>query len=208
MLQPLGRDGSGQPRYRFHDLIRLFAREQAEAAEPPDARLAVLSRAFGALLGLAEQAREARYSNRYPMVPCGNAPRWLPEDASQTALLSDPLAWLESERLNLVSAVTQSAELQLADLCRDLAASVLHALGEAQLGRGETVEAGSTLHQALRVARRVGDRLIEGWVLLALGHLKSDDSAFHLQQAAETFAAIGATGWQDEAVRAVARVSV
>ncbi|MFF3665857.1 AfsR/SARP family transcriptional regulator [Microtetraspora malaysiensis] len=126
LLQPLGRDGAGQPRYRFHDLIRLFAREQAEAAEPPDARLAVLSQAFGALLGLAEQARDARYGNRYPMVPRGHASRWIPEDASQAALLSDPLAWLESERLNLVSAVTQSAELQLADLCRDLAAGFVH----------------------------------------------------------------------------------
>ncbi|QFY13412.1 hypothetical protein GBF35_48745 [Nonomuraea phyllanthi] len=51
LLQPLGRDGAGRPRYRFHELIRLFARERAEAIEPPDARLAVLSRAvrFGTL---------------------------------------------------------------------------------------------------------------------------------------------------------------
>ncbi|MFI9589511.1 AfsR/SARP family transcriptional regulator [Nonomuraea sp. NPDC052265] len=401
LLQPLGRDGAGQPRYRFHDLIRLFARERAEAAEPPDARLAVLSRAFGALLGLAEQARDMRYGSRYQMVPRGDTPRWLPEDAEQAALLNDPLEWLESERLNLVSAVTQSAQSQLADVCRDLVASfvhmfesrayfddwrsvatraldacrtashlpgqaamlfslgslnlcqrrlpqaadlletalelfqrfgdvpsqaimlrhlgtvrlsqgdldrgrreleqalalfeqvgdttalahglgflshahmlegrleeaarlldraltispggrqieaqllkrlaevyrrqgrcaeairegeralaitldlkdpvgqayVLHALGEARLDLGETVEAGATLHQALRIARRVGDRLIEGRILLALGHLEDDDSTVHLRQAAETFAAIGAAGWHDEAMRAAARVS-
>ncbi|RSN15542.1 transcriptional regulator [Nonomuraea sp. WAC 01424] len=400
LLQPLGRDEAGQPRYRFHDLIRLYAREQAETVEPPDARTAVLSRALGALLGLAEQARDLLHS-RYPMVPRGDSPRWLPEDASQAALTDDPLAWLESERLNLVSAVTQSAQLRLADLCRDLAASfvhmfvsrayfddwrtvatraleacraashlpgqaamlfslgslalsqrrltqaadlletalelfqrladvpsqaivlrhlgtvhlfqgdldrgreeleqalalfeqvgditalahglgflshahmlqdrleeaarllhraltlnpgskrteaqllkrlaevyrrqgrhadairkcegalahavdlndlvgqayVLHALGETQLDLGEIVEAGSTLHQALHLARRVGDRLIEGRVLLALGHLGSDRSTFHLQQAAETFAAIGAAGWHDKAMRAAARVS-
>ncbi|WP_433413764.1 hypothetical protein ACQP1V_32095 [Microtetraspora malaysiensis] len=86
---------------------------------------------------------------------------------------------------------------------------MLRHLGMLHLSEGDLDRGRRELEQkALRIARRVGDRMIEGRVLLALGHLKSDDSAFHLQQAAETFAAIGAARWQDEAVRAVARVSV
>ncbi|MGW4793387.1 AfsR/SARP family transcriptional regulator [Nonomuraea sp. NPDC004297] len=402
LLQPLGRDTAGQPRYRFHDLIRLFAREQAEAAETSEARLVVLSRVFGAFIGLAERARDVRFGGRYLMMPRGDAPRWLPADGAPAELPSDPLAWLESERLNLVSAVTLSAELGLADLCRDLVAGfvhmletrtyfdnwqalatraldtcraashlpgqaamllslgslnlcrrrlpqaagpletalelfrqlgdvpsqaialrhlgsvhvsegdhargkreleqaltlfeqvgdntalahglgylshvhmlndrleeaellleralaigaggkrveaqlrkrlaevyrrqgradkaighcaraltlarelndlvgqayVLHALGEARLSLGQSVEADRTLRQALGIARQVNDKLAEGRILLALGHLENDDSACHLQQAADAFAAVGAAGWHDKAMRAAARVSV
>ncbi|MEO3795140.1 BTAD domain-containing putative transcriptional regulator [Nonomuraea sp. B10E15] len=125
LLQPLGSDGAGQPRYRFHDLIRLFAREQASAG-PPGAASAALCRAFGGLLGLAEKARDLRYGHQYSRVPRGDAPRWLPGEAAQAVLLSDPLAWLESERLTLVAAVSQCAELGLADLSRDLVASYVH----------------------------------------------------------------------------------
>ncbi|WP_166427292.1 AfsR/SARP family transcriptional regulator [Nonomuraea mesophila] len=126
LLQPLGSDGAGQPRYRFHDLIRLYAREQAEVEGPRDAVPAALCRVFSGLLGLAEQAREIRYDTRYPRVPSSDAPRWLPDKASWTALLSDPLAWLESERLTLVAAVSQCADMRLADLSRDLVASYVH----------------------------------------------------------------------------------
>lgn len=47
--------GSGV-RYGFHDLIRIYARERAEAEEPADARRAALVRAFGAILALTGDA--------------------------------------------------------------------------------------------------------------------------------------------------------
>ncbi|GAB3983104.1 hypothetical protein GCM10029978_088690 [Actinoallomurus acanthiterrae] len=64
LLEP-GRAGAPDgPRYRCHDLVRLFAREQALGAEAPEARDAAVLRVLRALLDLAERADEALPSRR------------------------------------------------------------------------------------------------------------------------------------------------
>jgi DNA-binding SARP family transcriptional activator len=56
LLDVAGPDASGQLRYRFHDLFRVYAREVVTAQEPEADRLAALDRAFGGWLVLAEEA--------------------------------------------------------------------------------------------------------------------------------------------------------
>jgi DNA-binding SARP family transcriptional activator/tetratricopeptide (TPR) repeat protein len=94
--------GPGQhPRYRLHDLVRLYAREQVEAAEARADVDAALLRTWRALAELAVEA-----DRRTPMriaapvsAIVGAAPvaaRWIEE------LLPDPAAWFDAERGMLV----------------------------------------------------------------------------------------------------------
>jgi len=58
LLEAGGIDQVGQARYRFHDLLRVFARERAERDEDPAERTAALTRAFGGWLFLAGDAAD------------------------------------------------------------------------------------------------------------------------------------------------------
>ncbi|MBD0669296.1 ATP-binding protein [Streptomyces sp. CBMA156] len=108
-------------RYRFHDLVRLYAREHAEAADEPAARAAALERAFGAWLWLAEQA-----ADQVPG-PCfaplhGEAPRHPMPSAVAAALLDDPMAWFDAEQQALNASARQAATLRMVPMAWDLAA--------------------------------------------------------------------------------------
>ncbi|MDF5758951.1 BTAD domain-containing putative transcriptional regulator [Spongiactinospora sp. TRM90649] len=182
LLQPLGPDGTGRPRYRFHDLIRLFARERAAAAEPEDTRLAVLTRAFGCLLGLAERARNARFSDHYPPVPHSDAPRWLPADRAD-ALPADPLAWLESERQNLIAAVGQCADLGLVSMSWSLVATFVHLFET----RACYDDWNTVATRALAACRAAGDLTGTATMLYSLGAMNL--TRRRLGQAAEPMSA-------------------
>ncbi|WP_329090863.1 AfsR/SARP family transcriptional regulator [Streptosporangium sp. NBC_01469] len=115
-----GIDATGQARYRFHDLVRLYARERAEAEEEPAELLLATSRAFGAWLWLAEQAMEHVHGACYAVLH-GPAPRRaLPGDIAES-LLRDPLAWFNAERTALAGLVEQACALALDDFAWDLA---------------------------------------------------------------------------------------
>jgi DNA-binding SARP family transcriptional activator len=58
LLEVGGVDPTGRLRYRFHDLLRLFARERCHEDDPETVRTAALTRAFGGWLALAERAAE------------------------------------------------------------------------------------------------------------------------------------------------------
>ncbi|WP_163505989.1 AfsR/SARP family transcriptional regulator [Fodinicola acaciae] len=67
LIQPLGTDAAGQPRYRFHDLIRLYAAERAEIEEPPAELTAAVRRAYERLVrglssGPADWLRSERHT--------------------------------------------------------------------------------------------------------------------------------------------------
>ena len=52
-------DPTGATRYRFHDLVRIYARERAAAEDPPGTRRTALARVTAGWLALAEQADAA-----------------------------------------------------------------------------------------------------------------------------------------------------
>ncbi|MCG5214817.1 AfsR/SARP family transcriptional regulator [Streptosporangium sp. KLBMP 9127] len=189
LLQPLGADAAGQPRYRYHDLTRICALEQANIHESPAERDSVRTRAFSALLGLAEQA-----VNRFRGVVWDNvqgyAPRWLPDSSER--LLLEPLDWLESERLTITAAVRQTAAAGWAEHCWELAATstILH------LKRGYREDRRVANETALELCRRVGDQRGQAAVLLGQsdylmnsGHIAEGVHAAEL--AARLFALVG-----------------
>lgn len=117
--------GSGlHSQYRFHDLIRVFAREHLAVEEPAGERKAALERALGALLYLADKAHYRYFGGDYARVRC-DAPRWpLPERLAEQ-LVNDPLSWYDHERITLVAGVRQAAQAGLVDLSWGLASSTV-----------------------------------------------------------------------------------
>jgi DNA-binding SARP family transcriptional activator/predicted negative regulator of RcsB-dependent stress response len=113
---------SGLPgKYRFHDLIRLYARERLADEEPAAQREAALERVLGGLLHLADEARRRHYGGDLYLLKC-EVPRWtLPEPVVDT-LVSQPLWWYDDARIALVSGVRQAAQAGFTQLCWNLAA--------------------------------------------------------------------------------------
>jgi DNA-binding SARP family transcriptional activator/tetratricopeptide (TPR) repeat protein len=112
--------GGVRGHYRFHDLIRLFAREQLALEESAAERRLALERVLGALLFLVEEAHRREYGGAFVLVR-GDAPRWLLPARLTGRLLASPLDWYESERTTLVAGIHQAAQAGLADYCWDLA---------------------------------------------------------------------------------------
>jgi NB-ARC domain len=97
-------DPTGASRYRFHDLVRLYARERAVAEDGPEQRRVAVGGVTAGWLALAEQA-DARLPVTANVVSFGGAARWLLPRVLVERLLADPLAWFELERANLLAAV-------------------------------------------------------------------------------------------------------
>ncbi|HXL93498.1 MAG TPA: BTAD domain-containing putative transcriptional regulator [Streptosporangiaceae bacterium] len=176
--------GSGvHQQYRFHDLIRVFARERLAAEEPAAKRSAALERWFGALLYLAEQAHSRYLGGDYACLP-SDAPRWQLPEGLMEQLLSDPISWYESTRLALVSAVRQAAQAGFTELCWGLAYNSA-TLFEVRRSYLDDWRASHDI--ALEVTRRVGDIRGQAAMLYSIGSLHVAQHRFEL--AREEFAA-------------------
>ncbi|MFL6055732.1 MAG: ATP-binding protein [Actinoallomurus sp.] len=161
LLDVRSTDGTGG-RYRFHDLVRVYARELAERQDEAADRLAALTRASGGWLALAEQAHRRLFGGDYAVLH-GSAPRWpVPEESC-----ADPVAWYENERLALLATIGQAARLELDELCWDLACSLWSMFETLALHDEWRI----TAETALAVTRRAGNRRGEGFVLTGLAHL-------------------------------------
>ncbi|MEV0621681.1 BTAD domain-containing putative transcriptional regulator [Nonomuraea sp. NPDC050404] len=167
LLQALGHDAAGRRRYRLHDLIRLFARERADAEESSRDRDDALRRVFGGFLTLAEQARISEYGAANCATIVGDARRWTPRHEFRQTSVVDPLDWLEADGANLRAAVAQSAALGWSGLCWQLVSggAILHA------ARGHFDDWHAIATNALTVCERAGERRGEAAMRLSLGML-------------------------------------
>ncbi|MFD1939486.1 BTAD domain-containing putative transcriptional regulator [Nonomuraea mangrovi] len=189
LVQPLGADPSGQERYRFHDLIRLFARERATAAMDAPARAAVLGRAFETFLALADEAYSRDYLDGF--IPFhGDAPRRRAEPEAVARMLGDPLAWLEAERRTLTGLVARAAELGMTTHCWDLALSGVR-LYEIS---GYLDDWRATTLLALRACRTKSDRRGENAMLVSLGALETIERRYDQARPLLTEALPGLSG--------------
>ncbi|MFL1378419.1 MULTISPECIES: AfsR/SARP family transcriptional regulator [unclassified Nocardiopsis] len=124
MLDVTGFDAGGEPRYRFHDVIRLFARERLAAEEAGPERTAAAARLVGGWLALVDDAN-LRIRGGDHLFHHGTGPRWHPPGALAETMLRDPMGWLESEQTNLFAAVCLAADHGLDELCWNLAMALV-----------------------------------------------------------------------------------
>jgi tetratricopeptide (TPR) repeat protein len=183
-------------RYRFHDLLSLFARERAEAEEAAETRRAAIAAGVEwylvHVLEAAVLLGPAHSVDRTPIFPG----------------LADALAWLDTERENLVRAVVAAGERDLVVPCwqmadalfrfyelrryltdwqqvnqvalhvaeraslRDVEGRMHNGIGHVYAQQARFVEALEHLEAALAIRREVGDAAGEGRTLKNLGDLR------------------------------------
>lgn len=197
LLDFAGRDATRQTRYRFHDLLRDFARERALAEEPEAVRQAVVERVLGGYLALAETA-DAMLEPGIPNIGRGDGFRWHCADPGLTeTLLRDPHAWFLSERPSLVTAVEQASAYGLTDLTWELAGIFAAFFGV----RAHWGDWRHTHELALAATRRAGHRRGEVFTLRSLGRLlryegRWQDAHDCFSTAKEAFHELGEERWE------------
>ncbi|MCO5973161.1 tetratricopeptide repeat protein [Actinoallomurus sp. WRP6H-15] len=173
-------------RYRFHDLLRLHARSAADRDETPAARGAAIRRIVDHYLRGAAVADVSVIPGRWRL-------RDHHTDAELLPLLDreDALAWLESERTNLVAVQRLAAEhghdRETWEVCE--------ALWPLFVYRKHYRDWLATHELGLNAARACGDRRAEARILEQLGsaHLNLKDFAAALDHASRAVALERAT---------------
>ncbi|MFS8104439.1 tetratricopeptide repeat protein [Lentzea alba] len=187
LLEVSGTDLAGQYRYRFHDLLRVYARERANETETQVDRTAALRRVFTTWLDLAVRA-EAGLPSRFLKVRL-DPDRGGLDQSTVDRLLADPLVWLEAERDALVGVVEQARKLDMTALACDLAC-VLTTLFDL---RSHYDLWRHTHELALSAARDERHKAIlhQGLGALAFYRDRYGEANEHFARAQEMFAAIG-----------------
>lgn len=108
-----------EPRYAFHRLFRVHAREEGHAHEPPERRRDAVARA---LITLSVLAREAHRRFDGESVPPVAAEGTLTADTVRR-LIDSPQRWFERERSTLLAGIRQAATCGHLDVSRSLAVS-------------------------------------------------------------------------------------
>jgi tetratricopeptide (TPR) repeat protein/transcriptional regulator with XRE-family HTH domain len=189
LLEVADEDAAGQLRYRFHDLLRVYARDRAAVEDPSHDQDAALARAFGGWLALAEQA-DQHTDQRTMRVIHGDAPRWQPQMTA--AVATDPLGWFEAERAALIAAVQQASAIRLDELAWDLAGCLARFL----FTRNYYDDWRRTQEAGVTAARRAGNRRGQAYALLTLGELHAhhdrlNDALACLQESLALFVELG-----------------
>ena len=155
---------SGQVRYRFHDLLRVFARERMWAEEPEEAQGWALRRVLAAYLALARYAAELLEPEGVKGARAAGRP---PERLSDVVdrIEADPATWFEDERISLITAVEHASENDLREMTWELA----RALSYFFKLRTHWTDWQHTQQLALRAARRAQDRPATANALRSLG---------------------------------------
>ncbi|GAB3158441.1 hypothetical protein GCM10027290_61690 [Micromonospora sonneratiae] len=159
-------ESAGPDRYRFHDTVRIFARERAQAVELPSEREAAMHRLTSALLSTSVAAIRLLY----------------PHDQHHAGLVADPTdpqltsrstawAWLEREHTSLLAIARQqfAAGQSLAEI-RDLALTLTRFIEVA----GYVAEQAQFGELTIETAQRLDDRggVAMGLNILAIARLR------------------------------------
>ncbi|HEY4026319.1 MAG TPA: tetratricopeptide repeat protein [Candidatus Dormibacteraeota bacterium] len=156
-------------RYRFHDLLRVYARAHVLDRHPAPAQAAALTRAIGFAIGTAWQAAALLPSGAWRLATA--APRWTVggrgfQDAPEALL------WLEAERANLLATSAQAAADALSD-SPTLPVELTGQLAAALFGffevRSYWHDQAHVNQAALDVARHIGDPAGQAAALNDLG---------------------------------------
>jgi DNA-binding SARP family transcriptional activator/tetratricopeptide (TPR) repeat protein len=157
-------------RYGFHDLLRAYAAERAQAQEEEQAVDAAMARILDWYLRTADAAAAVIVPYR-DRVPLGAAD---PASAALTfATPEEALGWSRQERVNLVTATRQAAATGRHDVAWKLSVA---AMAGFEL-HGYRAEWSATGAVALSSARAAGDQYGEAWVLNNIAILLSTEEA-------------------------------
>jgi DNA-binding SARP family transcriptional activator/tetratricopeptide (TPR) repeat protein len=165
-------------RYRFHDLLRVYASERAAADLLAKEREAAVTRLLTWYMRTADAAATVVTPHRYniPLEPAEAGP------PLSFASAEEALAWYDGESANLVAATRQAAESGLHDIAWRLPAPLFLVFNS----RGNWADCIATSRIALESARLAGSRQGEAWTLNnlgdALGMTRDSEGIAHLER--------------------------
>jgi DNA-binding SARP family transcriptional activator len=166
--------------YRFHDLLKVYAMERAQAEEPETARDEGVGRLLWWYLDAARAAADAVSPQRYQVRYEPRAPGYPP---LRFATVEGALAWYDDERANIVAATRQAAGAGLHEVASRLPSTLWPLFNR----RANWADCVTTYRVAAESAAKTGDRLGEAWALNQLGYVLArlrDPEAFaHLERA-------------------------
>jgi tetratricopeptide (TPR) repeat protein len=176
---------SGPDRYSIHDLLRVYAREQAAARDVGGQCQLALTRLFDYYLAAATAVMDVLFPAEAHL-----RPRVRSAAAVVTAMTgeADARVWLDRERANLVAVVVHCAGSDWPRHAADLAGTLFRYL----ISGSHLSEADTIYGHALQAARRSGDLAAEADALNGLGSVagrkgRFRDSAGHFQAALERY---------------------
>jgi DNA-binding SARP family transcriptional activator len=167
-------------RYRFHDLLRVYAADRARTQETEQNRTAATARLLTWYLHTAEAAARVISPQRrqVPLDPV--RPPLRPVEFGD---LDAALAWCEDERPQLMAATRLAAASGLHELAWKLPAAAMVFYGR----RSHWADWVTTHEIGLASARSAADRLAEAWMLnnlgMAYGVQRMPQSITYLEQA-------------------------
>jgi DNA-binding SARP family transcriptional activator/tetratricopeptide (TPR) repeat protein len=154
-------------RFHLHDLVRIFSAERLANEEPAAERFSAMQRLLSCWLFLAATAHRLIYGGDFCVLH-GAAEHWpLPADAVE-GIVTSPGDWFRQERASLVTAVYRAGQLNLDELCWDLAVTSA-TLFESGFYGNDWRESHTA---ALDIVRRTGNRRGEAALLYSLGTLE------------------------------------
>ncbi|MFC5184939.1 AfsR/SARP family transcriptional regulator [Actinomadura harenae] len=178
-------------RYRFHDLVRLFAREVAAEEDPPAERDTVLDRAFAAWLSLAV-AGDRRLPSQCFGVLRAEVPFPVACPDLRDTLVAEPFSWFDAELSTLVALIHQACRTGRTTAAWQLAQALTN-----YFDMRHRFDEWTSTHEALLAAgREHGDRLAEavahrGLTELAAFFKDADAHHGHAEAARALFAGLG-----------------
>jgi DNA-binding SARP family transcriptional activator/tetratricopeptide (TPR) repeat protein len=155
--------------YQFHDLLRLFAAERAQAEEPEEVRRAAVARLLRWYLEMAAAAADIVAPNRYHLPPGEPPTPDLPTSDSLPSSLEDALAWYDSERAGVIAAVHQAVAGGLRDVAWQLPTALFPLFNR----RDNWADCITEHRIAAQSAGAAGQRQAEAWALQNLGNALS-----------------------------------
>ncbi|WP_414944572.1 BTAD domain-containing putative transcriptional regulator [Amycolatopsis sp. cmx-11-32] len=166
LVELIGSDGTGEPRYRLHDLLRCYAAELRAQEVPAKARDAT-KRVLEGYLALAVEAADRMPIHFFGLYSGGTvAQPALPPGTER--LVGDPAAWFSAERHTCVAAVSLAADLGFDALAWRLAAALAPYFDQ----RGHQDDWLHTHAVALAAARRSGELRGEAIIQRNLGQVQ------------------------------------
>lgn len=164
-------------RYRFHDLLRVYAADRARIEEAEDARIRAVTRVLTWYLHTVEAAA-AIISAQHARLPLGPLPAGV--QPLGFASLDEALAWCEAERAGLAAATRLAASSGLHEIAWKLPAAAM----SFYYRRGHWGDWVATHRAGLESAREIGDRQAQAWMLNDLGMAYGVQ---HMPEAVECF---------------------
>jgi DNA-binding SARP family transcriptional activator len=148
--------------YRFHDLLRVYAADRAQAQESEQDRREAVARVLGWYLHTAEAAARiiSPQHSRVPLEPPPSTVRPL-----EFPSLDDALDWCEAERAGLMAATRLAAEPGLYEFAWKLPAAAMSFFYR----RSHWADWVTTHEIGLASVRQAGNRAAEAWMLNNLG---------------------------------------